>query len=290
MNLTFNQLLETLENDHETGALALASQTLQDFHGFLEQAGPFSRQDLQSMTAQLARARPSMHALENALSRWQEVLGDDFHNNLHQLQAVLDALKQARQQVIRHALTLIKPEMTILVHSRSSLVTGVFEALSQQQIPVSVFATLSAPGHEGRQLAKELSQLHIPVTLITDAEMGLVMPDVDMNLSGCDSWLSDGYFVNKTGTRLQALAAREQHKPFWVLADSFKNSPQSHQNVSLEHQPADALDLPASPGIDGLNIWFETIPTRLITGRVDESGCHHPPAVNEIPPHDRMPL
>ena len=274
MSVSFKQLLKNLENDQESGALALASQTLQDFYSYLTQTGPFSQQELQTMAAELSAARPSMHALENALSRWQTTLSDDRTDNLKNLQAVLDSLQQASQRVIEHALPLVRDKMKILLHSRSSLVIGLFEQIARRQISVEVFATLSAPGHEGRLLASELSQLGFPVTLITDAEMGLVMPEIDLNLSGCDCWLSDGYFVNKTGTLLQALAAHDQHKPFWVLADSFKNSPQTHQTITLESYPEAALDLPAGSGIRGLNIWFESIPTRLITGRVAETGRH----------------
>lgn len=273
MTASFNRLLKTLKNDNESGALALATKTLQDFYHYLEQLGPFSYQDLQPMVAELAAARPSMHALENALSRWQRMLNDDHTENLKCLESILDSLRKANQRVIAHACSLIQAEMKILVHSRSSLVTGLFEEISRRHIPLHVFATLSAPGNEGRQLAIELSQLGFPVTLITDAEMGLVMPEIDLNLSGCDCWLSDGYFVNKTGTLLQALAAHDQHKPFWVLADSFKNSQQTHRTVTLESHPEAALDLPG-PGVRGLNIWFECIPTRLITGRVDETGIH----------------
>lgn len=270
---TFEYVLHRLQTDKQSGALSLAINTLEDFEQYLSTAGTVNRQDLQSMAGQLAGARPSMQALGNALSRWQAALDDD-QDSLAALRTVIESLKQAGQQVIQHALELIQPEMKILVHSRSSLISGVFSTLSEQHIPVEVFVTLSAPGHEGRVLASEINQLGIPVTLITDAGIGQVMPDIDLNLSGCDCWLSDGYFVNKTGTLLQALAARDNFKPFWVLADSFKNSRQTHKTVELERHPETALDLPA-PGIRGINIWFETIPTRLISGRVDESGCHH---------------
>lgn len=273
MTGTFESILHKLQTDKQSGALSLAIRTLEDFEQYLSSAGSVSRRDLLAMAGRLAKARPSMHALGNALSHWQAALEQD-QNSLIALQVVIDSLKQAGQQVIQHALELIQPEMKILVHSRSSLISGVFAALSEQGIPVEVFATLSAPGHEGRVLASEINQLGIPVTLITDAGMGQVMPGIDLNLSGCDCWLSDGYFVNKTGTLLQALAARDSCKPFWVLADSFKNSPQTRKTVELERHPEAALDLPA-PAIRGINIWFETISARLISGRVDESGCQH---------------
>ncbi len=132
--------------------------------------------------------------------------------------------------------------------------------------------TISAPGNEGLLVASQLSRLDIPITVITDAEMGLVMPEVDINISGCDSWLTDHHFVNKTGTLLQALASQHFGKPFWVLADSFKNSHQTSHDVTLESMSVDELSLPADERVSGRNTYFETISTRLISGRVDEHG------------------
>jgi translation initiation factor 2B subunit (eIF-2B alpha/beta/delta family) len=162
--------------------------------------------------------------------------------------------------------------MTVLTHSRSSQVMALFEQALEQHQDFKVIITISAPGNEGLLVASQLNRLGIPVTLITDAEMGLVMPEVDINLSGCDSWLTDHHFVNKTGTLLQALAAQHFGKPFWVLADSFKNSHQISDEVTLEAMPTDELPLPEGDRIAAKNVYFETISTRLVTGRVDEHG------------------
>jgi len=149
---------------------------------------------------------------------------------------------------------------------------ALFEQLLERHINFNVIVTISAPGNEGLLVATQLNRMNVPVTVITDAEMGQIMPKVDMNIVGCDNWLTDHHFVNKTGTLLQALAARHFGKPFWVLADSFKNSQQNSHNVTLETMPLDELDLPEARGIRGNNTYFELISTRLITGRVEEHG------------------
>ncbi len=272
----FDTILTDLKNNRESGATSLALVTLSALRDYLDGQPVHSAEKINTLCDHLTAARPSMIALGNALQRWQrriEVAEIDFKQQyLTQLVAVYQQLADASEQVAAHAANLLKPGMTVLTHSRSSQVMALFEQALEQHKDFKVIITISAPGNEGLLVASQLNRLGIPVTLITDAEMGLVMPDVDLNLSGCDSWLTDHHFVNKTGTLLQALAAQHFGKPFWVLADSFKNSHQTSDQVTLEAMPADELPLPEGDRSAAKNVYFETISTRLVTGRVDEHG------------------
>lgn len=272
----FDTILTDLKNNRESGATSLALVTLSALRDYLDGQPLHSAEKIKTLCYDLTAARPSMIALGNALQRWQrriEVAEIDFKQQyLTQLVAVYQQLADASEQVAAHAANLLKPGMTVLTHSRSSQVMALFEQALEQHQDFKVIITISAPGNEGLLVASQLNRLGISVTLITDAEMGLVMPDVDINLSGCDSWLTDHHFVNKTGTLLQALAAQHFGKPFWVLADSFKNSHQTSDEVTLEAMPADELPLPEGDRIAAKNVYFETISTRLVTGRVDEHG------------------
>jgi translation initiation factor 2B subunit (eIF-2B alpha/beta/delta family) len=272
----FDKILTDLKNNRESGATSLALVTLSALKDYLDEQPVHSAEKIRTLCDDLTAARPSMIALGNALQRWQrriEVAEIDFKQQyLKQLVAVYQQLADASEQVAAHAANLLKPGMTVLTHSRSSQVMALFEQALEQHQDFKVIITISAPGNEGLLVASQLNRLGIPVTLITDAEMGLVMPEVDINLSGCDSWLTDHHFVNKTGTLLQALAAQHFGKPFWVLADSFKNSHQTSDEVTLEAMPTDELPLPEGDRIASKNVYFETISTRLVTGRVDEHG------------------
>jgi len=279
--MQYQQLKQQLQHDHQSGASEMAIKTLSQLHDFLQQADTRSAAELAVIVSELSQIRPSMHALSNALKRWlDQVVPISFNsefrvNYLKQLADIRVSLLQASDNVVRHACQLIQPGQTILTHSRSSQILALFTALKQQQISFHAVTTISAPGNEGFLVAEQLNQWQIPVTVITDAQLALIMPDVDINLSGCDSWLADHCFVNKSGTYLQALAAKDFHKPFWVLADSFKNSDESSENVILETMPADELGCPAGEFIQPINQYFEIIPDRLISGRVDENGLHH---------------
>lgn len=276
MSEAYQKLLTSLQNNRTSGATELALLTLSRLKDCLYDIPDQSPEQIEMIVEDLSHARASMVPLGNALHRWQNKLNPDNGNYRQQyldgLLKIYRQLSDASDQVAENAADLVKPGMTVLTHSRSSQVMALFEHLLERHLDFNVIITISAPGNEGLLVASQLNRMGVPVTVITDAEMGQIMPKVDMNIVGCDNWLTDHHFVNKTGTLLQALAARHFGKPFWVLADSFKNSQQTSHNVTLETMPLDKLALPEAKGISGSNTYFELISTRLITGRVEEHG------------------
>lgn len=276
MSEAYQKLLASLENNHQSGATELALLTLSHLKDCLYDIPEQTAEQIDMIVEDLSHARPSMMPLANALRRWKKKLDAEQAFSkpayLHLLDDMYRQLSDATDKVAENASALFKPGMTVLVHSRSSQVMSLFEHVWEQYQNFSVIVTLSAPGNEGLLVASQLSKMGVPVTVITDAEMGLVMPGIDLNISGCDSWLADHHFVNKAGTLLQALAAQHFGKPFWVLADSFKNNQQTSSEVTLESMSSDELGLPEGAQITGRNTYFETISTRLISGRVDEYG------------------
>lgn len=276
MSEAYQKLLNILQNNRQSGATELALITLSRLKDCLYDIPQQTPDEIEMIVEDLSHARPSMMPLANALRRWKKKLDSEQSYSksvyLRHLDDIYQQLAEATDKVAEHASALFKPGMTVLAHSRSSQLMSLFEHVWEQHRHFKVFVTLSAPGNEGLLVASQLNKMGVPVTVITDAEMGLVMPEVDLNISGCDSWLADHHFVNKAGTLLQALAAQHFGKPFWVLADSFKNNQLTSQKVRLEAMPSDELNLPGGGQIEGRNVYFETISTRLISGRVDEYG------------------
>ncbi len=276
MSEAYQELLTSLQNNRTAGATELALMALSRLKDYLSDISDQSPAQIAMIVEELSQVRASMVPLGNALNRWQQSLDADGGNYREQylegLLTVYRQLSEASDRVFENAFGLVKPGMTVLTHSRSSQVMALFSHFLEQHRDYKVIVTISAPGNEGLLVASQLNRMGVPVTVITDAEMGQIMPKVDINIVGCDNWLTDHFFVNKTGTLLQALAARHFDKPFWVLADSFKNSQQTSHHATLETRPLDALNLPETKGISGDNTYFELVPTRLINGRVDEHG------------------
>ncbi|TBW51251.1 initiation factor 2B [Marinobacter halodurans] len=267
-----------LEQDQSSGASQLTLEALRGLDDYLASGPDPSVDQLNELADTLAEARPSMVPLGNAIRRWLAAIdltltGDELRRQARgATQAIYLDLSQAGRNTARHAVDLVSPGTVIMTHSRSGTVMQLFRALVDRQRPFSVVCTLSGPGNEGRQVAAELADLGVPVTLITDAEMGLFMPHVDLNLTGCDCWLADHHFLNKTGTYLQALAARDLGKPFWVLADGFRDSPLTRASVTLEEMDPAELAPIDNRNIRIHNVYFEPIPAALISGRVTENG------------------
>ena len=73
----------------------------------------------------------------------------------------------------------------------------------------------SRPLMEGRRLFDNLAHDITDLRMTTDAQMGLVIPEVDLVLVGADAVLRDLSVVNKTGTYLAALAAQAHGRDFF---------------------------------------------------------------------------
>lgn len=277
MRTSPGELLRRVRQDHSSGAAQLALKTLDDLCRWLD-TGPVEPAVLDQLLRDLAAARPSMIPLGNALQRCRQALAghSDTAAMREQARTVIASVRadlaRAGEQVAEQAAARIPAGACILTHSRSSQVVALFTLLARRRHPFSVICTQSSPGNEGFVLARELDALGVEVTVITDAQMGLFAGRADLALCGCDSWLADGHFVNKSGTYLLALAAREQGKPLWVLADSFKDSQATSTTVTLEEMPAGEIGAPSGAHISTRNIYFETIPARLVSGRISEQG------------------
>ncbi|KPP96824.1 translation initiation factor eIF-2B [Marinobacter sp. HL-58] len=264
------ELLDRLRKDYESGATALTLRTLRDMAAGVEATKPHSG-ELAHWLEELRRARPSMIVIGNAMTKVASRMAEG-DSPLAAVQQVTSELENASAAIAQHARRQIPPDAVIMTHSFSSVVLGLFRLLRRGQHNFSVICTQSSPGLEGHELARILNDMSVPVTLITDAQMGLFIPRADVVVTGCDTWLADGHFINKSGTRLLALAAHARNKPFWVLGDSFRHSSQTSDEASLEEMPVSELNAPEGHWITPRNIYFETIPQSLVSGGINEQG------------------
>ncbi len=268
--MELHALTTLLRQDTTSGSAALAVRLLQALSLQLKADQTLSPATLDRLVSELSSVRPSMVVLANILCRWQHSLTDCpppelYSQALNSLRRLENRLQNVGTRLQTHARQLVHPGMTLMLHSRSSAVSQLLIALTTDRVPFNVILTQSLPGGEGTLLAEELKATGLSCQLIHDAQMMLFMEQVDLCLSGCDAWLADGYFINKCGTALQALAARQHKVPFWVMADSFKEYPVPHSRFPLETLPADD-DKTIS------RIAFEPVPISLISGRITEHG------------------
>ncbi|MEE4299686.1 MAG: hypothetical protein V2J24_09605 [Pseudomonadales bacterium] len=228
------------------------------------------RRELVSFADELAAVRPSMTAIHNLVARWRTGVAE-FEGDLEALRAY--ARTQANQvrtwadaatdATTRNVIASLGDRRRLMTHSISSTVSRTLLRMPRKGLDVVV--TESRPALEGWNLASTLARDGVAVTYITDAQMGLFVKEVDAVLIGADALLPDGSVVNKSGTYLLALAAREAGVPLFVCAESFKCTQGPASEVVLEEKSGSELRPPPVPGIRTRNIYFEVTPAALVT-------------------------
>jgi len=279
---TFDDVLAALRADRQHGAAELARRTL----AILQQSAadmPAADPEEFHLSAgtrgrALMAARPSMAAIGNLIGKWVACVEAAPGRSLASLRAaaadcalkLIAASHEASVQAADHAATLIGEGKTVLTHSRSSTVLLVCDRLRDADLRMIV--TESRPLNEGHAVAAQLSDWGVPATVITEAQIGLAMADADLALVGADTVCADGSVVNKAGTFLAALAARQQGRPFYVCCEGFKRAARNAPPPVLEEMDPAELGAPGWLGVTVRNTYFDITPPSLVTTWITEEG------------------
>ena len=153
-----------------------------------------------------------------------------------------------------------------------------------RRIPVKVWVDETRPRNQGAKLTVyELSQHGIDNTLIVDNAGGFLMQQgrVDLVIVGADRITANGDVVNKIGTYLKALAAFDNHIPFYVAAPASTLDPDtlSGKDVPIEERSEDEVlfmdghqNRIAMEGTKVYNPGFDVTPAALISAYLTEKG------------------
>jgi len=169
--------------------------------------------------------------------------------------------------------------------------TAPMDAAFDDGLDIHVWVDETRPLNQGSRLtAWELGKHGIRHTVVTDNAGGHLMQHglVDMVIVGTDRTTYTGDVANKIGTYLKALAARDNHIPFyvalpsstfdWTRRDGIGQSPieerdpdevryvQGHCQGNIVNVLVPPPDSPAA------NFAFDVTPARLVTGFITERG------------------
>jgi len=151
----------------------------------------------------------------------------------------------------------------VITLSRSGTVLGVLKLWSKKNKNIKVVVSESRPNYEGRLTARELANAGINVELITDAMMGIYVPEVDSAIVGADVILKNGNTVNKSGSRFLALLCKEYKRPFFVVTTKSKFSTLNKFKPGKEN-PKEVYERKLKK-LTVSNIYFEEVEKKLIT-------------------------
>ncbi|WP_020410424.1 translation initiation factor eIF-2B [Hahella ganghwensis] len=273
-------IIDFVVADRDHGANQLAREMLGRLEEWVQENDSIFLTEMDEVAQALMTCRPSMAPIGNCAARWHHRLQslspavDVKSAILQELHGVVEDLLSANQKIAQHCQAILPDNPCLLTHSYSSAVAAFMEYMVLEGRPFNVMLTTSYPGMEGLRLAEQLDKLEVETTIIPDTQIGILIDDCDLVVVGCDSLVPRQGFVNKCGTYLLALSAREKGKPFWVLADTFKHRDCKLKDIVLEEMDASDLHVPMGDHLQARNIYFERIPESLISGWIDENGVH----------------
>jgi translation initiation factor 2B subunit (eIF-2B alpha/beta/delta family) len=126
---------------------------------------------------------------------------------------------------------------------------------------------------EGRALAEAIASQDIRVTLIADAAASLAMEHVDLVMVGADK-ITPVNLVNKIGTRMIVLAARERDLPVYALCDTSKFIREDYFGLRIRDLGGtNELWTEAPRGVAVVNRCFEPTPLAFFTAIITEDGA-----------------
>jgi methylthioribose-1-phosphate isomerase len=274
---------------------------------------------LHDAAEQLVKSRPTAVNLKWAVERMLNVLlplQDAHRKTAAWAEAAIICEEDVllNQSIGQHGLRLIKnlmqtrhaqsQQINILTHCNAGWLATVdygtalapVYAAHDAGLAVHVWVDETRPRNQGASLtAWELAQHGVPHTVISDNAGGHLMQhgQVDMVLVGADRVTSTGDVCNKIGTYLKALAAFDNHIPFyaavpsptidWMIQDGIKEIEIEERSA---HELANMTGRLANGEIAEINIFpvgtkvanpaFDVTPARLVTGIITEHGVFSP--------------
>ena len=281
-------IIKQIAEDNRSGAAEIlhrASEAISLIEAFKQDDIDNARRAVIETCAAIARAQPDMAPLVNlasavVLAAHLATSADKvIEASAAQARAFSDNAARMRAAAVSHAAGLIGEGATILTHSRSSTVLAALNNAKASGKCFRVIATESRPMLEGRAMAESLAREGLSVSLIADAAAAAVLEKVDCVLIGADKVTPED-LINKMGTRMITLAARERNCPAYAICDTSKFTC-LRPSIAADQRSADELWPSAPQGIEVVNRYFEPTPLDYFTAIVTEEGRLRPDEARE---------
>jgi len=212
------------------------------------------------------KANPSMASIYNVVVVARKARSREHLRKL--MEALLNYMYIAHEKVCSIAAESIMGNLMTI--SYSSVVECIlYKARNQVD---TIYILESRPGGEGVLFARVLRDKGFNVKLVFDSTLHHYMNKTDMVIVGADSVGRDACIINKVGTSLLALYAREYGIEFYSIFESYKIHPErSCYEIELVEREFE---------IEGYgkirSIVFDRTPPRYISGFVTEHGLITP--------------
>jgi translation initiation factor eIF-2B subunit delta len=266
MRTEIRSAIKEIQADRESGARQHALAALQ---ALATVAGDCSGEELREECRRVALARPTDAAIENAVAAaWSRYL--ETGNGPEAVQATIESIESVPEEISLAARKVL-PMGTLMTLSYSTTVIDLLTRLAPRRVIISE----TRPNSEGLRLAKSLVRSGISVTLITEAQMALFAHEADAVVAGAHTIMPEGDLVNRMGTRMMALAAKDADVPFYAIGETMKVAAPS-EPMPFAPQEGKAKEICDEKWLEVRNVYYEVTPSRLVTAYVTEQGVLDP--------------
>lgn len=278
------EALRRISSDRTSGAAEILRRAAEVFSLLPTHPAPTiedARRLVAETCASLARAQPYMAPIANLATRVKSEAamasepGELFERASRAAREFVEQAAAAAARAAELAAEELKDHAVVLTHSRSSTVLDAILRAFRAGRQLDVIVTESRPLFEGRTVAETLAGEGIPVTLIADAAASLMMERAGLVLVGADS-VTSRFLVNKIGTRMIALSAREAGVPCYAVSDSSKFVNERVAGFAEALRDPKELWADAPAGVRVVNPYFERIPIGRFSGVITEDGLLTP--------------
>jgi translation initiation factor 2B subunit (eIF-2B alpha/beta/delta family) len=272
----FIKALRLIKAENKSGSAHLLDMLIDSLIAFFKSKPRFSNQDtIRFLNNMIGYFLSSALDDFQVLKSFFEEIRCEWMKNCHRSSLNENMLKylgkyksewsKANEKIYRNIAKEIKfNNKTILLHSNSSTVRGLFSYLKARSRNIKFIQTESRPMLEGRLQAEYLAKLGYSVTLIPDAAFAQYIREIDFCILGADG-IYKTHFVNKTGSYLIAILFKMFFVPFYVLADNRKiDSKRKSSSVILKSHPSSEIWGKQLKNLNCTNNYFELIPNKFI--------------------------
>ncbi|KAI4142596.1 MAG: hypothetical protein L6R39_004876 [Caloplaca ligustica] len=180
----------------------------------------------------LVSCRPLSVSMGNAI-RWLKLLISRIDPDTPESEAkshlcsaidsfIRERITVAGQAIASSACSKIQDGDVILTFAKSSTVERTLAAAHRQGKKFRVIVVDSPPLHEGRNLARALTTLDIPVQYTLTHTLSHVIRDATKVFLGAHAMMSNGRLYSRIGTAIVAMTAKGANIPVIVLCESVK--------------------------------------------------------------------
>jgi translation initiation factor 2B subunit (eIF-2B alpha/beta/delta family) len=258
-----------LRQDAINGAVYITIETITAMKNELIRNQNFA-EEFEEIIKELRTIHPEMASINNALTNLEmkiagkKLVQEDIKSHIEK---ELKVILNRESKVVENLAKELKKYNRIMTISYSSTVFQAIDLLEPNEDIGIIYVMESRPQDEGEAMAHALAERGYNAKIIIDAAAGFFIDDIEVIVMGADTVFLDKSIINKVGSYIVAILAKEHNIPLIVAASTNKITTidSSKHKELISYQPSKwdhSIDVPVALHED---VIFDYVPAKLIT-------------------------